>query len=61
MEFVSLLLQAADLSRLDGEITTEFCDLPFHALWPIDRWVSFAFRHPEGMRIHAGRHLRNHE
>lgn len=61
MEFVGLLLQAAHLPRLYGEITTEFCDLPFHALWPIDRWVSFTFPHPEGMRIQAGRQLRSHE
>ena len=36
MEFVGLLLQLSHLFRLYGEIATEFCDLPFHALWPID-------------------------
>jgi len=61
MELVGLLLQAAHLSRLYGEITTEFCDLPFNALWPIDRWASFTFRHPEGMRLQAGRQLGSHE
>jgi hypothetical protein len=59
MEFVGLLLQAPHLSRLYGEITTEFCDLPFQALWPIDRWVSFTFPQPDGMRTHAERQLRN--
>ena len=61
MELVGLLLQASHLPRLYGEITTEFCDLPFNALYPIDRGVSFTFLQPEGRRIHAGRQLCNHE
>ena len=59
MELVSLLLQASHLFRLYGEVATEFCDLPFHALWPIGQSVCFTFPQPEGMRIHTGRQLRN--
>ena len=43
MELVSLLLQVSHLFRLYGEVATEFCDLPFYALWPIDRWRRFTF------------------
>lgn len=60
LQFVGLLLQAAHLFRLHGQIATEFSDLPFHAVWPIDRWVSFTLPDPEGMLTHAGRQLRNH-
>ncbi len=61
VELVGLLLQPSHLFGLDGEVATEFRDLPFHALRPIGRWLSLAFPQIEGMRIHAGRQLCSHE